>query len=62
MEPAFFFIAVFPPPSARTEIFTRFNSTGAWGAANTYKPFLMQDIIRDLMLLNESFYFFCAPM
>jgi hypothetical protein len=35
MQPAFFMMFLFPPPSSGTDIFAGLNGAGTWLAANT---------------------------
>src|ERR1700730_13960417 len=61
MQSAFLFTVIFPPPSARSEIFSRLNSPGTGRTTNADKSFVMQRIIGDIMLTDKLTDFIGGP-
>lgn len=53
MQSALLFPRLFPPPAAGAEIFAGLDGTGAGSAANADEPFIVQGIVRDIVLANE---------
>src|SRR5579872_5077763 len=49
MQAAFFFAIVFPPPSARAEVFTGPDRPGTGCTADAHKAFIVERIVRDVV-------------
>src|SRR5450432_899480 len=62
MQSAFFPVRIFPPPPARTKIFSRTNRTGARLAANAHKTTVVQNIIGYVVFRNILENLFLFPM
>src|SRR5690606_8324962 len=55
MQATFFLALIFPPPASSTKIFTRCHSTCTRLTANAWKSFVVQWIIRNIILLYMRF-------
>src|SRR6476660_4717819 len=62
MQSALFFICIFPPPSAGTEIFAWPDGTCAWRTTNTYKAAVMERVIGNIVFVYIVFYLLGGPM
>jgi hypothetical protein len=62
VKAAFFFAGIFPPPAASAEIFAGTDGTGAGCAADAYKAFIVQGIVRDLVFADMLSYLFGCPV
>ena len=52
MQSALFLIGIFPPPSSGTNIFTRLYGSRTWLTTDAWETFVVEFIIRHLMLFN----------
>ena len=50
MQPAFLVLRVFPPPPPGADVFAWLDSPGAGQAADTWKSFIVQGVVRDVVL------------
>src|SRR6186997_2034955 len=62
MQATFFFVGIFPPPSAGPEIVARLNGPCTGRATDTYKSPVVQRIIGHTIFLYIFLYIFSSPV
>ncbi len=62
MQTTFFFCCVFPPPTAGPEIFAGTYGTCTRSATDAYKSAVVQNVIRNIIIVDVFFYLFSCPV
>jgi hypothetical protein len=62
MQSTLFFTLIFPPPPARSEVFSRSNRSCTRLAPDAWKSFIMQWVVGDIVLFQKMLYLRQCPM